>query len=149
MFPLPNWAAPCSLFPRSGRCGCEGHSDLSGITERWQKKLKNTVPRCTWYKAWAPLWVATAYRYPDRATRLGDGFNVDTLTNSLSGDLGLEGVSEDELYRAMDWLLDRQPAIETALAKRHFGGRAAGTVRSDVDLLRRAALLAGQAGALS
>lgn len=44
----------------------------------------------------------------------------DTLSNSLSAYLGLEGVSEDELYRAMDWLLERQPAVETALAKRHL-----------------------------
>ena len=44
----------------------------------------------------------------------------DTLSSSLSGFLGLEGVSEDELYRAMDWLLERQSAIEAALAKKHL-----------------------------
>lgn len=43
----------------------------------------------------------------------------DTLTSSLSAYLGLEGTGEDELYRAMDWLWERQPAIEAALAKRH------------------------------
>ncbi len=35
--------------------------------------------------------------------------------------LGLGEVDEDELYAALDWLLERQPAIETALAKRHLG----------------------------
>ena len=44
----------------------------------------------------------------------------DTLSSSLSGYLGLEGVTEDELYRAMDWLLERQSAIEATLAKRHL-----------------------------
>ena len=34
--------------------------------------------------------------------------------------LGLGEVDEDELYTALDWLLERQPAIETALARRHL-----------------------------
>jgi hypothetical protein len=34
--------------------------------------------------------------------------------------LGLGEVDEDKLYTALDWLLERQPAIETALAKRHL-----------------------------
>src|SRR5215831_2297907 len=44
----------------------------------------------------------------------------DTWSSSLSGYLGLEGVTEDELYRAMDWLLERQSTIEAALAKKHL-----------------------------
>jgi hypothetical protein len=34
--------------------------------------------------------------------------------------LGLGEVDEDELYTALDWLLERQPAIETTLARRHL-----------------------------
>ena len=34
--------------------------------------------------------------------------------------VGLCGVGEDELYAALDWLVERQGAIETALAKRHL-----------------------------
>ena len=34
--------------------------------------------------------------------------------------LGLGEVDEDDLYTALDWLLERQPAIERALAKRHL-----------------------------
>ncbi len=34
--------------------------------------------------------------------------------------LGLGEVDEDELYNALDWLLERQPAIEATLAKRHL-----------------------------
>ena len=43
-----------------------------------------------------------------------------TATSSLGEVLGLGEVDEDELYTALDWLLVRQPAIETALAKRHL-----------------------------
>ena len=43
-----------------------------------------------------------------------------TATSSLGAVLGLGAVDEDELYRALDWLLERQTAIETALAKRHL-----------------------------
>lgn len=41
-------------------------------------------------------------------------------TTSLGRVLGLEEATDDELYGAMDWLLERQPAIEQALAKRHL-----------------------------
>ena len=43
-----------------------------------------------------------------------------TATSSLGTVLGLGEVDEDELYTALDWLLERQPAIETTLARRHL-----------------------------
>jgi hypothetical protein len=43
-----------------------------------------------------------------------------TATSSLGTILGLGEVDEDELYAALDWLRERQPAIEAALAKRHL-----------------------------
>ena len=43
-----------------------------------------------------------------------------TATSSLGTVLGLGEVDEDELYAALDWLLERQPAIETTLARRHL-----------------------------
>jgi transposase len=43
-----------------------------------------------------------------------------TATSSLGEVLGLGEVDEDELYTALDWLLERQPAIEATLAKRHL-----------------------------
>ena len=46
---------------------------------------------------------------------------VRTLTQStLAGELGVEGADEDDLYAAMDWLLERQQAIEDRLAARHL-----------------------------
>ena len=43
-----------------------------------------------------------------------------TAASSLGEVLGLGDVDEDELYAALDWLLERQGAIEAALAKRHL-----------------------------
>jgi hypothetical protein len=40
---------------------------------------------------------------------------------TLVSDLGLEDVGTDEVYAAMDWLRERQGAIETSLARRHLG----------------------------
>ena len=45
-----------------------------------------------------------------------------TAASSLGVELGLSDVREDELYAALDWLLERQGPIETALAKRHLKG---------------------------
>jgi transposase len=49
------------------------------------------------------------------------GLSAATQASSLGQMLKLPGqVDEDELYRAMDWLLTRQSAVENALAKRHL-----------------------------
>jgi hypothetical protein len=44
-----------------------------------------------------------------------------TATSSLGDVLGLGPVDEDELYAAIDWLGERQPAIEKVLARKHLG----------------------------
>ena len=41
-------------------------------------------------------------------------------STSLAGILKVEEADEDELYAAMDWLVERQPRVEEALAKRHL-----------------------------
>lgn len=45
---------------------------------------------------------------------------------TLGADLGVATASRNEVYAAMDWLAERQDAIEAALAKRHLseGGMA-------------------------
>jgi transposase len=43
-----------------------------------------------------------------------------TASSSLGEALGLGEVADAELYAALDWLLERQAAIETALARRHL-----------------------------
>jgi hypothetical protein len=52
------------------------------------------------------------------------GLRTETAASSLGQVLGLESCDEDDLYRAMDWLLPRQEAIEDALAARHLAGGA-------------------------
>ena len=48
------------------------------------------------------------------------GLAADTARDSLAEELGIDNVDEDELYAAMDWLLERQSVIEQRLAKRHL-----------------------------
>jgi len=63
-----------------------------------------------------------AGRILDPASKLATAraLSPATAASSLGEMLGLGGVDEDELYAALDWLLQRQPAIETALARRHL-----------------------------
>jgi transposase len=41
-------------------------------------------------------------------------------TTTLAQEYGVEGATEDDLYKAMDWLLSRQDNIERKLGKRHL-----------------------------
>jgi len=47
---------------------------------------------------------------------------AETRMSSLAQVMGVEGATESEFYQAMDWLLERQPKIEDALAQRHLTG---------------------------
>jgi hypothetical protein len=49
--------------------------------------------------------------------RMLDG---QTAASSLGAVLNLGAVDEDELYAALDWLGERQPAIEKSLARKHL-----------------------------
>lgn len=48
--------------------------------------------------------------------------NPQTAASSLGERLGLGEVAEREVYEALDWLLEQQPRIEAALARRHLAG---------------------------
>jgi transposase len=48
------------------------------------------------------------------------GLGDETCSSSLGEILGLSGVDEDELYLAMDWLLEKQGTIENKLAALHL-----------------------------
>ena len=74
-------------------------------------------------KRLAPLAMALiASRLISPASKLATARDLaaDTAASSLGRLLGLGGVDEVELYRALDWLGARQAAIETALAGRHL-----------------------------
>jgi hypothetical protein len=59
---------------------------------------------------------------------LRPGSKLSTLTwwgdTTLGADLGVAGASTDEIYAAMDWLVDRQDVIERKLAAKHLGPKA-------------------------
>lgn len=57
---------------------------------------------------------------PDSKLATARGLGEDGAFTGLSEALGLEDVSADSLYRALDWLLERQPAIESKLAAKHL-----------------------------
>ena len=61
-------------------------------------------------------------RILDPASKLATARELSpaTAASSLGTVLDLGEVDQDELYTALDWLLERQPAIETALAKQHL-----------------------------
>jgi transposase len=61
-------------------------------------------------------------RILDPASKLATARELSpaTAASSLGTVLDLGEVDADELYTALDWLLERQPAIETALAKQHL-----------------------------
>jgi len=46
----------------------------------------------------------------------------DTASSSLGRVLGVGQCAADDLYRALDWLHDAQPAIERRLARQHLAG---------------------------
>ncbi|MGH3339168.1 MAG: IS1634 family transposase, partial [Propionibacteriaceae bacterium] len=56
------------------------------------------------------------------ASKLATGCWWDDTT--LGADLDVAGASTDEIYAAMDWLVDRQDAIQAKLAKRHLAPQA-------------------------
>jgi transposase len=63
-----------------------------------------------------------AARILDPSSKLATAraLHADTLSSSLGKLLHLDHANEDELYRAMDWLLERQPRIEQGFAQRHL-----------------------------
>jgi hypothetical protein len=44
----------------------------------------------------------------------------ETATSSLALSVGLTDVAEREVYAALDWLIEQQPCIEAALARKHL-----------------------------
>ncbi|WP_168990966.1 IS1634 family transposase, partial [Mycobacterium pseudokansasii] len=57
---------------------------------------------------------------PGSKLAVARGLRSETATSSLGDVLGVSGCDEDDLYAAMDWVLQRKDAIETKLAARHL-----------------------------
>ena len=48
------------------------------------------------------------------------GMSKETASTTIGHELGLESVSESDVYDSLDWLLTRQTVIENALAEKHL-----------------------------
>jgi hypothetical protein len=59
-----------------------------------------------------------AGRVLEPGSKLACTRQLDACT--LGEELGVQGAVHDDLYAAMGWLLERQPAIEQRLARRHL-----------------------------
>ncbi len=57
---------------------------------------------------------------PTSKLALARQLQPETATSTLGEMLGLGSVEADDLYQAMDWLLERQERVEKALARRHL-----------------------------
>jgi len=57
---------------------------------------------------------------PRSKLALARALSPETLQSTLGEELGVESVTEDELYASMDWLVERQDRIERTLAKKHL-----------------------------
>src|SRR4051794_4519264 len=64
--------------------------------------------------------VAARLTEPTSKLATAKALSPDTASSSLGEILGLGTVDEDELYTALDWLGERQAAIEAVLARRHL-----------------------------
>ena len=57
---------------------------------------------------------------PGSKLAVARGLRAETATSSLGQLLGVASCDEDDLYAAMDWVLERKEVIENALAARHL-----------------------------
>jgi hypothetical protein len=57
---------------------------------------------------------------PDSKLATTRGVRIETAVSTLGEELGLETITEDDFYAALDWLLDRQQPIEKELARKHL-----------------------------
>src|SRR3990172_254485 len=64
--------------------------------------------------------IAARILEPRSKLATAEALREDTLHSTLGEILGVQSADEDDLYAAMDWLLEQQPRIEGALAKRHL-----------------------------
>lgn len=64
--------------------------------------------------------IAARILEPRSKLALARGLDRETADSSLAETLALAAPDEDDLYTAMDWLLERQPLIEKRLAEQHL-----------------------------
>ena len=132
-----------SLAPRAYRGGARDAAQASasiGCSGR---------PAARW--RWLSCMAMIVARLIAPASKLATARVLDdeTATCSLGQVLGLGAVDEEELYGALDWLVERQPAIEKALARRHLRDGTLVLYDVSLELCRGPLLRAGKVRAQS
>ena len=64
--------------------------------------------------------LAAAVIEPGSKLAMARGLRIETATSTLGAVLGVSGCDEDDLYDAMDWVLERRETIENSLAARYL-----------------------------
>lgn len=77
-------------------------------------------PRTTRARQCVLAMIANRILEPGSKLSTARALDAETRHSTLSEELKLERVYEDDLYEAMDWLLPRQAQIEADLAQRHL-----------------------------
>ena len=86
-----------------------------------QLRLERVIERrATRERSLAVAMVVARLIEPGSKLATARGVGEESAVSSLGEELEIVSASEDEFYRAMDWLLKRQERIENALAKRHL-----------------------------
>src|SRR4029450_12382924 len=64
--------------------------------------------------------IAARLTEPTSKLATAKALSPETAASSLGEIMGLGAVDGEQLYRALDWLAERQAAVEAALARRHL-----------------------------
>jgi hypothetical protein len=96
------------------------HAALLAIRKLGLDKL--IASRCSSERDLVIAMIASRILHPQSKLALSRDWGSTTLGESL----GVEDANEDGLYAAMDWLSERQEAIEKRLATRHLQAQAGG-----------------------
>jgi len=76
--------------------------------------------RATYERSLAVTMIVVRLIAPSSKLATARGIAAETASNSLGEELQVVSATEDDLYKAMDWLLIRQQRIENTLAERHL-----------------------------
>ncbi|MFC1642935.1 IS1634 family transposase, partial [Myxococcota bacterium] len=98
------------------------HGHVTAVLRTLQKlKLDQVLSRTpSSARALCVAMIVSRIVSPCSKLSLARGLADDTADSSLGELLGVQNADEEQCYAAMDWLLERQSAIESALAQRHL-----------------------------
>ena len=98
------------------------HGHVRAVLETMRSIGLNTVidPERTRERDIAVAMIIMRILDPGSKLSIVRGLSPETATSSLNDVLGIGQTDEDELYSAMDWLLERQASIQKTLARKHM-----------------------------